>query len=60
LKIVSKTEKDNNKTYVNAVFVKASSTNTLKGASVKAIAPAASDIVVQAKSQVAVVDEFPV
>ena len=60
LKIVSKTEKDN-KVFVNAVFTNASSTNTLKGASVKAIAPpAASDIVVQAKSQVAVVDEFPV
>jgi hypothetical protein len=60
LKIVSKTEKDNNKTFVNAVFTNATSSNTLKGASVKAIAPAASDIVVQAKSQVAVVDDFPV
>jgi hypothetical protein len=59
LKIVSKTEKDN-KVFVNAVFTNTTSANTLKGASVKAIAPAASDIVVQAKSQVAVVDEFPV
>jgi hypothetical protein len=59
LKIVSKTEKDN-KVFVNAVFTNTTSANTLKGGSVKAIAPAASDIVVQAKSQVAVVDEFPV
>jgi hypothetical protein len=59
LKIVSKTEKDN-KVFVNAVFTNTTSANTLKGASVKAIAPAASDIVVQAKSQVAVVDDFPV
>lgn len=58
LKIVSKMEKDN-KTFVNAVFVNATST-TLKGSSAKAIAPAASDIVVQAQTQVAVVDEFPV